>query len=212
MSAPRDELHRQKQELRRQARAARDAQPDQDALSRAILERLLALPEFQAARTVLFYVDLRSEVRTREYLAGERSGSQRIVVPYCERGALRLFHLEAFDELSPGAYGILEPKEELRRPEKRVDVAEVDLAVVPGLAFDCRGGRLGHGRGYYDKLLARVRADALCVGLAYECQIFPRIPTADHDVLLQRVVTENGVYAAKPAEMTEPQRLFPENS
>lgn len=67
---------------------------------------------------------------------------------------------------------------------------ELDLVMVPGTAFDPRGGRMGQGKGYYDRLLARVRPDAPLVALAFECQMFPEIPVAPHDVFMDVVLTE----------------------
>ena len=92
-------------------------------------------------------------------------------------------------------YKILEPKEELRSvAAKKVDVKEIDLIIVPGVAFDRRGGRTGHGKGYYDKLLEHARPDTPLVALAFECQMFDEIPMQDHDVFMDKVVTEKASY------------------
>jgi 5-formyltetrahydrofolate cyclo-ligase len=187
-----------KKKIREEAHARRNAQPNKDELSRVICERLVALPEYQSARTVLYYVDVRSEVRTRDYLATALRHDKRIVVPYCVEGELALFHLTSIDELAVGMYRILEPKPELRaQPEKRVGVEELDLIVVPGVAFDREGGRMGHGKGYYDKLLEHARPDTPLVALAFECQLFPHIPMDAHDVSMDKVITEAAVYAGK---------------
>jgi 5-formyltetrahydrofolate cyclo-ligase len=99
------------------------------------------------------------------------------------------------DELETGMYRILEPREELRvLPGKRVDVKSLDLIMVPGVAFDRRGGRTGHGKGYYDKLLEHARSDTPLVALAFECQMFPEIPVQEHDVFMDCVVTEMAIY------------------
>jgi 5-formyltetrahydrofolate cyclo-ligase len=119
-------------------------------------------------------------------------------VPYCVNGELELFHLQNRDELAVGMYKILEPKAELRAlANKRVEPGDLDLVIVPGVAFDREGGRTGHGFGYYDKLLNRARPDAPLIALAFECQLFPRIPMQDHDVFMDKVVTEVAVYAGK---------------
>ncbi len=184
-----------KQQVREQAHANRNAQPDKDAISQRIVARFMALPEYSAARTVMFYVDVRSEVRTRHDLANALQTGHRIVVPFCVDGELELFHLESMDELELGMYRILEPRAELREvPAKRVDVEELDLIMVPGVAFDRRGGRTGHGKGYYDKLLEHARADTPLIALAFECQLFPEIPMQSHDMFMDKVVTENAVY------------------
>jgi 5-formyltetrahydrofolate cyclo-ligase len=164
-----------KKAIREQAHENRRAQPDKEELSRAICEKFAALPEYAAARTVMFYIDVRTEVRTRDYFATALAHGKRIVVPYCVERDLELFHLESMDELAIGMYKILEPRVELRAaPHKRVDVAELDLIMVPGVAFDRRGARMGHGFGYYDKLLEHARPDTPLVALAFECQLFPR--------------------------------------
>ncbi|HVX62403.1 MAG TPA: 5-formyltetrahydrofolate cyclo-ligase [Pirellulales bacterium] len=192
------DFQQRKQEIREQAHANRKAQPDKEELSRAICAQFASLPEYAAAKTVMFYVDVRTEVRTREYLPTALSHDKRIVVPYCVDGELELFLLESMDELAVGMYKILEPKAELRNlPAKRIDVKELDLIMVPGVAFDRSGARMGHGFGYYDKLLEHARPDAPLVALAFECQLFPEIPTAPHDIFMDKIITEKAIYQGK---------------
>ena len=182
-----------KRRLREEVRRARLAQPDKDALSRRICAAVMALPEYAAARTVLWYVDAGGEVRTRLTLPEALARGQRVAVPYCvvERSELELFHLEDVSELAAGAYGILEPREELRRrPGKGVLPLEVDLVVGPGVGSPRGGGRRGPGLGYYDRLLTRTRPDALLIGLAFECQVVPEVPSDPHDVVVDVVLTE----------------------
>lgn len=179
--------------IREQARKNRVAQKDKDAVSRTICGAFTVLPAYRAARTVMWYVDAGSEVRTRHTLPAALAHGKRVVVPWCvvETNELELFHLEEMAELVEGAYKILEPKEELRRlPAKVVQPEELDLVMVPGTAFDPRGGRMGQGKGYYDRLLARARPDAPLVALAFDCQIFDEIPVAAHDVFMDLVLTE----------------------
>lgn len=187
-----------KQAIREEAHARRRAQENKDGLSQAICERFAALPEYAAARSVMFYVDVRAEVRTRNYLETALSHGKRIIVPYCVDGELELFHLESMDELATGMYGILEPREDLRGvSEKRIDVQELDLIMVPGVAFDRRGARMGHGKGYYDKLLEHAREDTPLVALAFDCQLFDEVPVESHDVFMDKVVTETATYGGK---------------
>jgi 5-formyltetrahydrofolate cyclo-ligase len=188
-----------KQEIRRQARRRRDDQPDKEGMSRIIWERFFALPEYAAAETVMLYVDARSEVRTRPFLPGVIAAGKRVVVPYCVEGDLELFHLEGLEELAPGYFGIQEPRPELRPlPGKRVEPGELGLVMVPGLAFDRRGGRMGYGRGYYDRLLHRTRRDTRRVAVAFECQLFPAIPMLEHDLFMDTVITEKAIYEGRP--------------
>jgi 5-formyltetrahydrofolate cyclo-ligase len=189
------DLSERKKQIREQAHTNRNAQVNKDELSRDIVARCMALPEYQKAKTVLFYIDVRSEVRTRNDLTNALSTGKKIVVPYCVDGELELFHLENNDELDIGMYKILEPKTELRSvASKQVNVEEIDLIIVPGVAFDRRGGRTGHGKGYYDKLLEHARPDTPLVALAFECQLFDEIPMQDHDIFMDKVVTEKAVY------------------
>lgn len=185
-----------KKQIREQAHANRNAQENKDELSKQIVRKFMALPEYQAADVVLFYLDVRSEVRTRHSLEDALASGKKIIVPYCVEGeVLELFHLESMDELSVGMYRILEPKPELRAlPEKQVPVEKIDLIMVPGVAFDRRGGRTGHGKGYYDKLLEHARPETPLVALAFECQMFPEIPMQEHDVFMDRVITEQEIY------------------
>ena len=184
-----------KQQIRDQAHTNRNAQENKDELSREIIARCMALPEYQRAQTVLFYLDVRSEVRTRNDLDKALASGKKIVVPYCVDGELELFHLEQSDELSVGMYRILEPKPELRTvAAKKVDVSEIDMIIVPGVAFDRRGGRTGHGKGYYDKMLEHARPDTPLIALAFECQLFDEIPMQDHDVFMDKVITEKAAY------------------
>ncbi len=184
-----------KRQIRAEAHANRDRQQDPDQLSRQICRRLAALPEYIAADTVMFYVDFRSEVRTQRLLATACQEGKCVVVPYCVGPRLELFRLASMDELTAGTWGILEPKVELRRrAERKIDAARLDLVVVPGVAFDRRGGRLGHGKGYYDKLLRQVPPDTARVALAFECQLFPEIPMQPHDVYMDKIITEKTIY------------------
>ena len=184
-----------KKSIREQAHAARQAQPNKDEVSQAIVDRFMQLPEYQQAQTVMFYVDVRTEVRTRQALPAALASGKRIVIPYCVEGELELFHLESMDELELGMYRILEPKAELRGIlAKRTPVEELDLVMVPGVAFDRRGGRTGHGKGYYDKLLEHALSKSPLIALAFECQLFPEIPMQEHDIFMDKVVTEAAIY------------------
>ena len=192
-----EKILRDKQELRQSMATRRESQAEVDVLSRRIWDKILALPQFMRARTVMTYLDIGSEVRTRRYVPELWRLGKQVVVPYCTAGELQLFHLKNMDELSPGTWQILEPKPEWReRAERQVDAAELDLIVVPGVAFDRDGCRLGLGKGYYDRFLRHIRPDALKISPAFECQLVDKIPVLPHDVRVDMVVTENAVYKA----------------
>lgn len=198
-----DALRERKARLRRQAYDARNAQQMKDAVSREIVDRFRALPEYAAAGTVLWYLDVRSEVRTRHQVGDALACGKRIVVPYCtvdEHAAnkLGLWHLTGMDELVEGKWKILEPPpERWGDPGKQVRPEELDLVMVPGVGFGRDGARLGNGQGYYDRLLHQVRPDAPLIALAYECQVFPDLPVGPHDIYMDKVITELATYEGR---------------
>ena len=185
-----------KSQIRKQAHENRRTQENKDGLSQTIVAKFMALPEFERAGTVLFYVDVRAEVRTRHAFQDALATGKKIIVPWCnEAGELELFHMESVDELAEGMYRILEPKAELRSlAEKVVNPEDIDLIMVPGVGFDERGGRTGHGKGYYDKLLEHARPDCPLVALAFYCQMFPEIPMQSHDIFMDKVITESAIH------------------
>lgn len=191
-----------KREIREQAHANRKDQSDKEGVSREIVQKFLDLPEYAAARTVMFYVDVRTEVKTRDFLSVALTHGKQIIVPWCTPdGELELFWLQSMAELGIGMYKILEPKAELRGlPEKQVSPFDLDLVMVPGVAFDRRGARMGHGFGYYDKLLEHTRPNTPLVALAFECQLFEEIPTAQHDIFMDKIVTEAAIYEGRGRE------------
>ena len=196
---PEASLAEQKPEFRRIARKRRKTQPNRAELSERIIGAVMSLPEFACAATVMFYVDTGSEVQTQFALPQMLSLGKTVVVPWCnDDGELELFRLRDPRNLIPGRYNIPEPKPELRlRPEHQIDLAELAFIVVPGVGFDYSGNRLGQGKGYYDKLLARISPDAALVAPAFECQMFDNIPTQTTDVRMHIIVTEEGVYDAR---------------
>ena len=167
------------------------------AKSRAIAERLFGLAEFTAAGTVMFYVSQRSEVGTRRMIEDVLQSGRKVAVPVTVPEGRKLIPVLIRDpdrELSPGSQGILEPDPGNGRA---IDPAEIDLIVLPGVAFDLRGNRLGRGKAYYDNFLKMVRKGALKVALAFERQIVENIPPAPHDVPVDKIVTEKRVIDCK---------------
>ena len=196
-------LMERKASMRRQAYDARKAQANKDEVSKLAITRFVALPEYQRASTAMWYIDCRTELRTQHALPDALGGAKRIVVPYCTEDAngqnkLGLWHLESMDELVVGKWNILEPpRDRWGEPGKEVPPHELDIVMVPGVGFDRKGGRMGNGQGYYDRLLATVRPDCALVAPCYECQLFDEIIAGPHDVYMDKVVTEAAVYQGK---------------
>lgn len=188
-----------KASLRQECLALRDAERDRERKSHAIQRRLLDLPEFLGSQRVAFYVGVRSEVATRDALDTALNVGKHIGVVYRDRDNLGVCLIHAITELTQGSFGLWEPPTELRStPERQLRTKAVDLFVIPGLAFDRRGGRLGYGRGYYDRFLAESRPDAHRIALAFDAQVLDEVPMGPRDQRVHLVVTEGAVYRVSP--------------
>lgn len=162
--------------------------------SRRIWELLKQEPEFQNAEAVLVYMDYRSEVITTglvEELFAE--GKRRIYAPRVLGMNISFYEIQALDELEPGYQGIREPVQNEEKMFTHKIMADLKcLILIPGAVFDRQRGRMGYGKGFYDRFLADY-IELSGVALAFECQIAKRIPMEDHDIRPGMVVTENGV-------------------
>lgn len=194
-TADREECWAQKARLRQLALRRRDAQLKKPALSKTICATLERSSECRQAKTICSYVGVGSEVLTWSLLGAAMTVGQRLIVPYVDGNQLALFNLHDLAELAPAPFGLLEPRRELRdQPDRQMHAADVELFVVPGLAFDATGARLGYGKGYYDNLLHSAPGEIPRVGLAFACQIERRLPLLDYDVKMHVVITEDAVY------------------
>ena len=180
-----------KTDIRARMRARR-AQVDADsrrAASAAITATLLALPEFQRAAEVACFLSLPQEIDTDSFLATCHRLGKRVCVPAWD-GNARAY---TFVRLAPGA-GVVPGPHGVPEPGKResVDPKGLDFAVVPGLAFDRQGGRLGYGGGFYDRLLAACAPTCIKAGVAYSWQVLPEnLPMSARDVRMHLVATEH---------------------
>lgn len=155
--------------------------------SREIETRLFLLPEFQSARTIMFFASFRSEVDTVPMIRRALEEGKRVILPKVRGRELGLFEIVDYDrDMASGAWGIPEPRE-----TKPANISDVELMVVPGLAFDLKGNRLGYGAGFYDRILPAYHRPT--VALAFEVQIVPQAPAEAHDVPMQKIVTETRV-------------------
>jgi 5-formyltetrahydrofolate cyclo-ligase len=188
-------LREEKRKLRQEILARREAIPAAERLekSQKITQRLLTWPAYQHTRIVLLYAGVRSEVATEELVKKSLAAGKQVLMPRClpETRQLLLVPISAWEELKPSFYGLLEPP-----PPAEFNPVQPDLIVVPGVAFDLCGYRLGYGGGYYDRLLWCLNRTTT-VGLAFEAQIVPQVPRETHDVPLDFVVTESRVIAGR---------------
>lgn len=182
---------RVKDPLRPHFRALRDAVPARrrQQASFQIAERLTSHPRWHAARAVLLYASFGSEVDTSPLIEAAREAGKEVALPRVEGKRMTLHQFEAGAPLVPNRWGIPEPAAQL--PE--IEPKGIDLVVVPGLAFDRRGGRLGYGGGYYDRLLATAN-QAFRVGIAMTVQVVESLPSNRLDAPMDILVTEMDVH------------------
>lgn len=187
-----------KADVRRALAAARGGLTDADRKerSRRIAAACRGLDGFPAAQLVCSYVDFRDEVTTSGLIAALLHEGRRVAVPVHLPGVrqpLIFAEIGSLDELVPNHFGIPQPPRETAR---FLPTRAIPLFLVPGLAFDTAGGRLGYGLGFYDRAFAEAAPGALKVGLAFEVQILARVPSDPHDVPMDFVVTEDRVIPA----------------
>jgi 5-formyltetrahydrofolate cyclo-ligase len=193
-------LYAAKQALRARLLATRDALPVavREADGAAIAARIEALPAFAAAHAVLVTLPFGSEWDTRGLAAAVLSSHRRLVVPRVDRTARMLALHEVADlarDVAPGYRGIPEPLPSC----EPVAPTAVDFVLVPGVAFDFRGRRLGYGGGFYDRLLPLMRPDVAAAAGAFDQQIVDEVPTASHDRRVPVIVTPTRVVAVASA-------------
>ena len=162
---------------------------EKSALIKAHLENL---DSYQRSNTVMVYLNFRSEVLTDELIENLFKQGKKVVVPISIKGTRTLLLSEIkslSDDLELDFYNIRVPKKE---SIKEVSPADIDFVITPGVAFSKDKYRMGYGGGYYDTFIEKLRTDALTCALAFDVQIFDKIPKEDHDKQMDYVITENG--------------------
>ena len=160
-----------------------------------IKEKLFATSEFIRSQKILFYVSYDNEVRTHEMIKESMDSGKTVCVPFVKKDEHKIIpiKLENWNDLKIGSYNILEPK---KNKLKKFPLEEIELIIVPGIGFDIHGNRIGHGMGYYDRLL-RSANNCFKIGLGFHCQIVDYIPTDPHDVRLDMIITEKKSFKCK---------------
>jgi 5-formyltetrahydrofolate cyclo-ligase len=186
-----DAMREAKRSLRERVLAARDSLPPEfrAAASAAIVKAIAARGDFAAASTVLLTLPFGSEWDSMPLLLAALERGKTVVLPRVNATArtLELCRLtEPTRDVLPGYRGIPEPQSHCAL----IAADAIDWVLVPGVAFDTAGHRLGYGGGYYDRLLPRLRRDAARIAGGYEMQLVDRVPAAPHDVPVQALATE----------------------
>lgn len=154
-----------------------------------IQQVLLQASEFQAAAAIALYSPVLNEVFTEELFRAARSAGKVIAYPRVRGAELEFVRVMKADDLAPGVFGVLEPT-----GDQLVAPAALDMVVVPGVGFDRQGGRLGYGKGFYDRGLHGSKRPGCLVGLCFELQLVDRLPAESHDVCMDIIITEEGRY------------------
>jgi 5-formyltetrahydrofolate cyclo-ligase len=170
------------------ARRAALGPAERIAAAGAVADALLALPEVRAAPVVLGFVPFGTEIPLEPALERVLASGKRLLVPYVDGERLRAAAVASLEELAPGFRGIREP---VRRTP--VDPGEAGVVLVPGVAFDATGRRLGYGGGFYDAFLAALGRGAPRVGVCFDVQVVEEVPAGPGDERVDVVVTERRV-------------------
>ncbi|MFH1201446.1 MAG: 5-formyltetrahydrofolate cyclo-ligase [Candidatus Omnitrophota bacterium] len=154
-----------------------------------ILRRLFRLPDFIRAKTILFYLAFDGEVETRRMIKEALKKGKKIALPviYRKTKALSPFLIQDLTtQTARGPYGIMQPHTGNCR---RLSLSRIDLAIIPGIAFDKVGNRLGRGAGYYDRFLLKLPKDTTTIGLAFDFQVLKDIPHSSFDLPVKKVLS-----------------------
>lgn len=161
--------------------------------SSIITQKILALDCIKKAKNIMLYLDFNNEVKTNELIVKLLSLGKTVSSPITIKEEKKLIPsqiIDLKDGVKIGAYGIREPKPECS-PE--VEVKDIDVVIVPAVAYDKDCYRLGYGGGFYDRFIERLREDAITVGIAFDLQIFDSVPKEDHDAQLDYIITESQI-------------------
>ena len=155
------------------------------SLSAEVQQQFLRSKLFYDANCLALYSAIHNEVQTEIVSRRALELGKALVYPRIRNDALEFVEVLSREDLAPGAFGVLEPQ-----GDKLMLIETLDLVVVPGVAFDQRGHRLGYGRGFYDRALAECRPGCAKVGFAYDFQLVAVLPNAAHDKTISVLVTE----------------------
>lgn len=161
--------------------------------SRRAAAALLASPLWARSQTIMAYLSLPQELSLDELYSAGWLSTKTMVIPISQPTDHRILlsRLNSFSQLTEGAYHIRELAPALRKP---LEASQIDLCLIPGIAFDNNGNRLGFGAGYYDRFLPQLRPDAIKVGVCFNVQIsIEPLPVDEYDVPMDYLLTESGL-------------------
>ena len=166
-----------------------------EVASQSTFHLLQGNADYKKAKTVAAFASTKGEIDTYPLLEGIMASGKKLALPHVskDKTQLRFYEVTDLKKLSPGEFGILCPE-----PVHAVPVDKIDLILVPGLAFDRKGFRLGFGKGYYDRVLPQIRPDAISIGLCYSFQVVDQVPVAAHDIPVKALLHEKALEYCQP--------------
>lgn len=202
MSATKDQTAAEKAAMRKRVSALRDALSIEARLEETARchQQVLDSREYQSARQLLCTLPFGSEIDTRPLIVDALARGKKVALPRVDPSSndLLLFSIDAESVFERSAWGIDEPL----LTASPVAVADLDFVLVPGLAFDVAGNRLGYGRGYYDRLLGMLSPAATRLAMAFTCQLVTTVPTSSMDEKVHSLVTGAGFIYTPPTPQT----------
>lgn len=186
------ETNRTKSELRNYITKKRDelSLSEKNEKNNAIYEALINSELFIKAKVVFIYISFGNEVNTHKIIEKALSLGKEVCVPkvVSRLKGMRALKINSLNNLQVSNYGILEPDDN----SEEVAIENMDLAIIPGLVFDLKGGRIGYGGGFYDRFFYNTNIDIRKIALSYEFQILDNLPLEEHDITISDIITENG--------------------
>ncbi len=159
--------------------------------SSIIIDKIINTDIYKQSKVVFIYMDFNKEVMTSQLIKRMLSEKKRVVIPYTDTINTELIPSEITKQadLKLNSFGYYEPVSIMP-----VDPEEIDLVIVPGVVFDKQLNRIGFGKGYYDKILIKLKPSAVKIAVAHEFQVFELIPTEEHDIKMDMIITEKSIW------------------
>lgn len=176
-----------KQNLRQEMRQRKKTYGSEQLrrMSQPIIEALLAHPRLMSAHTILLYASLADEVNTHELINTLLQQGKTLLLPVVvDDHTMKICRYTHDTNVGHGSFGIMEPQ-----ADAFTDYDQIDLILVPGMAFDRHGHRLGRGKGYYDRFLSQAK-DCYKIGVCFPFQLVDEVPTDEHDVRMDEIITQ----------------------
>jgi len=163
--------------------------------NKEITQKFLKTTDYLNSKNIFIYYPFRSETDTTIIIKKALKESKNIILPRVEGTLVNLYFVnDVHTQLQEGSYKIIEP---IPSSCTKAHVSDINLAIVPGVAFDRNLNRLGYGGGFYDKILRNLPQSIKKIALSFDIQIVPNIPVLDYDIKIDIIITESKIYKAE---------------